>query len=215
VGHAAQTWRDEFVGSRHSFTAFKQVPWHHHGRYTVERSQLTLRSPFLDNRLVALAYRVPPEQATSPDPLLALISAGNSALSTVRTDRSLTTGRPTLLNRLARGWGEFSARAEYACDYGMPPGLARVDRFLRVTRWQNLFLGRHKFYHFRTWYRDALAPFVKSVLLDRRSLDRPWWDARKLERMVLDHTRGAANHTLDLHKVLTCELTHRELLEQP
>jgi asparagine synthase (glutamine-hydrolysing) len=44
-----------------SFIAFKQVPWHHYSRLAVEQSLLTVRSPFLDNDLVALMYRAPRE----------------------------------------------------------------------------------------------------------------------------------------------------------
>ena len=42
-----------------SFIAFKQVPWFHYCRFSVENSQLTVRSPYLDNELVKLAYQAP------------------------------------------------------------------------------------------------------------------------------------------------------------
>jgi asparagine synthase (glutamine-hydrolysing) len=82
---AAETYRLEANVPRLSFIAFKQVPWHHYGRFSIEQSQLTPRSPFLDNDLVRLAYRVPTETATSPQRLLALISSGNAKLDRVRT----------------------------------------------------------------------------------------------------------------------------------
>ena len=66
LDEAEETYRAESVGHRLSFIAFKQVPWHHYSRLAVEQSQLVPRSPFLDNELVALAYRAPPELATSP-----------------------------------------------------------------------------------------------------------------------------------------------------
>lgn len=109
---------------------------------------------------------------------------------------------------------EFTVRAEYAYDYGMPQWLARVDHALAALRLERLFLGRHKFYHFRTWYKHALAPYVKEVLLDRRALQRSFFRPDVLERLVQDHVSGRGNHTLEIHRALTLELVHRELLDR-
>jgi len=68
--------------------AFKQVPWHHYSRLIVELSQVTLRSPFLDNDLVALAFRVPRELAENVGLQLRLIAAGNPVISKIGTDRA-------------------------------------------------------------------------------------------------------------------------------
>ncbi len=62
-----------------SFIAFKQVPWLHFGMLAVEQSQMTVRTPYLDNELVALSYQAPPElirtrisrSATSRNPIRA------------------------------------------------------------------------------------------------------------------------------------------------
>ena len=68
LDEAEETYRTESAGHRLPFIAFKQVPWHHYSRLAVEQSQLVPRSPFLDNELVALAYRAPPELATVAAP---------------------------------------------------------------------------------------------------------------------------------------------------
>src|SRR5206468_5989917 len=54
----------------------------------------------------------------------------------------------------SRGALEFLRKAEYAYDYGMPQWMARIDHLLLPLRLERLFLGRHKFSHFRVWYRD-------------------------------------------------------------
>jgi asparagine synthase (glutamine-hydrolysing) len=104
-------------------------------------------------------------------------------------------------------------KAEYAYDYGMPHWLARLDRLLSPLRLERLFLGRHKFYHFRVWYRNGLGGYLKDVLLDARARNRPYLDGRSLARMVDDHIAGRRNCTSDLHRVLTAELLQRQLLE--
>lgn len=210
---AAQTYTSEASGNRTTFIAFKQVPWHHYSRLSVEQSQLTLRSPFLDNDLVSLVYRAPREAVASALPALRLIADGRPALGEMPTDRGLLL-RPTTLTPLQNFWQETTVRAEYAYDYGMPSWLAKVDYALSPLHLERLFLGRHKFYHFRVWYRDQLAARVKEVMLDPRSLSRPYIEGKQVEKMVNEHTRGRENHTRSIHKLLTAELTQRQLLEQ-
>src|SRR5439155_16351081 len=128
---------------------FKQVPWHHHSRPSIEQSQLTVRSPYLDNELVGLAYRAPADQRTSAQPALRLVSEGNTALARIPTDRGLLFNRRPVTSRLLHAWQEGSVRAEYVYDYGMPQWLAQIDHALTSMHLERLFLGRHKFYHFR------------------------------------------------------------------
>lgn len=214
IEQAADTYQAERQGHDLSFIAFKQVPWHHHARLSVEQSQLTLRSPFLDNDLVGLMYRAPKAVLAGKDLSLRLIHDGDPALAAIPTDRGVAFGPATISSRVRNLVQEFTVRAEYAYDYGMPQWLAKVDNAIAPLGLERLFLGRHKFYHFRTWYRHALAPYVKEVLLDRRSLERSYFRPGVLEGLVENHTSGRANYTLEIHRALTLELTHRELLDR-
>ena len=196
-----------------SFIAFKQVPWHHYSRLAVEESQLTLRSPFLDNDLVSVIYQAPPELVVSRKPSLRLIADGNAQLARILTDRGLTFPPIPLISKAYQLHREFTAKAEYAYDYGMPQWLAPIDHLLAPLHLERLFLGRHKFYHFRLWYRDRLAHYLKDVLLDPSALTRPYINGRALERMVHSHIEGRCNYTLEIHRLLTAELCQRQLIE--
>jgi asparagine synthase (glutamine-hydrolysing) len=204
---AVETYRSEGAGHRLSFIAFKQVPWHHYSRLSVEKSQLTPRSPFLDNELVRLAYQAPPELVGRPEPLLQLIANGNRTLSEVGTDRALRSGSSSSLTRLARTWQEFTAKAEYAYDYGMPRWLTQIDRLLGWLHPERLFLGHHKFYHFRIWYRERLGSYLRHAIDSSTALScfRPG----VARRLVSEHLAGRCNHTLALHKMLTTQLIAR------
>lgn len=197
-----------------SFIAFKQVPWHHHARLSVEQAEVTLRSPFLDNDLVSLVYRAPEVSSRSHRPSLWLIHEGTPALARISTDRGLAFGRRTVASRISGLVHQFTAKAEYAFDYGMPPWLAKVDHALAPLGLERIFLGRHKFYHFRTWYRHRLAAYVKEILLDRRSLERSHYRPGWIEQIVDAHVSGQGNHTLAIHRALTLELIHRQLLDR-
>jgi asparagine synthase (glutamine-hydrolysing) len=202
----------EHACNRTSFIAFKQVPWLHFARFALESSQLPIRSPYLDNDLVALSYQAPQSARTNLHLAERLIHAGNPALTAFPTDRG-PLGRPGMFGRLAEAYQEFTFKAEYAYDYGMPRRLVQFDRVLQALRLERLFLGRHKYCHYRTWYRHELAPYVKEILLDTRSLSRPWLDPVAARRMVEEHTSGRGNYTLELHSLLSVEFIHRELIE--
>jgi asparagine synthase (glutamine-hydrolysing) len=197
-----------------SFIAFRQVPWFHYARYSIERSQLTPRSPYLDNELVSLMYQAPEQSWRSKSPSLDVIADGDARLAAVPTDRGDVGTSGTVAERLHQRYQEFTFKAEYAYDYGMPQWLAAADHVLARLRLERMFLGRHKFYHFRVWYRDRLAGYIQDVLLDPRARTRPYVDGRNLEHLVNEHVRGVRNHTVAIHQALTAELTYRQLIEQ-
>src|SRR5271165_393880 len=76
-----------------SFTAFRQAPWYQYGLLALEQTQLTVRSPFLDNDLVRTAFRAPNSAIAKSDifedsgDCSRLIADGNPVLERLRTDR--------------------------------------------------------------------------------------------------------------------------------
>jgi asparagine synthase (glutamine-hydrolysing) len=196
-----------------TFAAFTQGPWHHAGVLGLEETQLSLRSPYLDNDLVRTAFRAPQSALANTDVCLRLIAEAHPALGAIRTDRGVGGAGGPLAAAASRGLLEFLFKAEYAYDMGMPQSLARVDHALSRLHLERLFLGRHKLTHFRLWYRDVLAGYVREVLLDERSLRRPYLERKQLEAVVEGHVRGERNYTTEIHKVLTLELLHRLLLD--
>lgn len=196
-----------------SFAAFRQTPWHHCGLLSLEQSQLTLRSPFLDNDFVRTVYRAPASTLASDDISLRLIAEGNPALLRIGTDHGLGGRLPGWLATLRRDYLEFTFKAEYAYDYGMPQTVARIDHALHWAHLERLFLGRHKFDHFRVWYRDVLADYVREMLLDSRTLSRPYLQRKTVEEIVRGHLKGNRNYTMALHKVLSLEHLHRLFID--
>ncbi|MBL9201291.1 MAG: hypothetical protein JNL39_12340 [Opitutaceae bacterium] len=214
LASAAETYRNESAGHRLSFIAFKQVPWHHHARLAIEAAVLEPRSPFLDNALVALAYRTPFGWERSPVPALRATAAGNADFAAVSTDRAVRLRPVPVLGAIEHCWQEFTAKAEYAWDYGMPQALVRATRPFQAWHVERVFLGRHKFYHFRSWYRDELSSHLGSLNLEFDRLP-PCYAAEKPRRLVEAHTTGSENRTLDLHRMLTLHFINRQLAAPP
>jgi asparagine synthase (glutamine-hydrolysing) len=51
------------------------------------------------------------------------------------------------------------------------------------------------------------------MLLDRRTLSRPYLDRKMVEMVVRGHLKGNRNFTTEIHKLLTLELIHRFFLD--
>jgi asparagine synthase (glutamine-hydrolysing) len=211
IGQARATYDSVTRGHPLSFAVFRQAPWHHYGLLALEQTQIGLRSPFLDNDFVRTVFRAPASTLTSNDICRRLIAEGNPVLERIATDRGPMNGR--VWNAARRQASQLTYRAEYAYDYGMPQWFAPVDRMLAGFKPERLFLGRHKFYHFRLWYRDALSRYLRDTLLDSRALTRPYVSRARVEQVVNGHLHGRANHTIEIHKLLTLELVHRCFLD--
>ena len=192
-----------------SFSAFRQAPWYHYPILALEQTQVTVRTPFLDNDFVRMVFRAPMSASANNDLRVRLIGDGNPALQGLRTDRGFGGRSGQVLAVASRGFHQFTFKAEYTYDYGMPQWLARIDHLLAPLRLERLFLGRHKLLHFRVWYRDALSDYVRQMLLDPRTLSRPYIERQGLEAIVFGHLKGDRNYTTELHKLLTLELLHR------
>jgi asparagine synthase (glutamine-hydrolysing) len=197
-----------------SFAAFRQAPWHHHSLLALEQTQLVQRSPFLDNDLVRINFRAPASAVENNNVRLRLIADGNPGLRQIRTDIGVGGKHEAFPGAIVRRYQNFTFKAEYAYDHGMPQWVARIDHALSPFRLERLFLGRHKFYHFRVWYRDALSKYVQEILLDPLTLSRPYVDRKAVEAMVRGHLSGGRNYTTEIHKLLSLELLNRLFIDR-
>ena len=172
IANASETYRSQIGGNRTSAVAFRQTAAHHFGIQRLEQSQLTVRTPYLDNEVVRTVFRAP-RVKQGEDVRLRLIRDGSPKLARLRTDRGLG-GTNRLAAAINHAYLEFTFKAEYAYDYGMPQWVAKADHAFAPLHLERLWMGRHKIFHFRWWYRTVLANYVKDILLDHRALTRPY-----------------------------------------
>jgi len=196
-----------------SFAVFRQAPWHHYGLLALEQTQLSIRSPYLDNDFVRTVFRAPESAGADDDLCLRLIADGDPVLRKIATDRGLGGSRGRLSTVASQRLLDFTFKAEYAYDHGMPQWVARIDHLFSPFHLERFFLGRHKFSHFRIWYRDTLSEYVREILLDPLTLSRPYLLPSSLENVVQGHLKGDRNYTNEIHQVLTLELLHRLFLD--
>ena len=209
VSRQVRTGKETFDAARKchpvTFAAFRQSPWHHYGVLHLEQTQVGVRTPYLDNNLVKAVYKSPGPVEMNMQERLRLVQEADQNLAKLPTDLGIGGSG----NRVERALLKFTFKAEYAYDYGMPQWVAQVDHVFAPLHLERIWLGRHKVWHFRLWYRDQLANYVREILLDSKSLSRPYVEPAMVRTVVEGHTKGNRNYTTEIHRLLTLELTHR------
>jgi asparagine synthase (glutamine-hydrolysing) len=197
-----------------TFAAFKEMPWNEFGRLAVERSMLTMRSPFMDNHLVELMYQAPEGVRDSDDLSLRLIEDANPDLLKIMTDSGTAGNLIYPFSRINEFYHDVLVKSEYGYLFMLPHWLAPLDRILSPLRPERLLAGRHQLGYQRLWFRDECPEFIKDVLLDHKTMNRPFFNRKFIEEMTLRHTKGTGNYTGEINKALTVELIHRQLVEE-
>ena len=213
MNRAMDTMVEAKKGHNLTFAAFKEMPWNEFGRLAVEKSILTMRSPFMDNDIVDLMYQAPEGVRDSDDLSMRLIEDANPDLVKVMTDSGTAGNMIYPLSRLVEVFHDFLVKSEYAYLFMLPHWLSPLDKILSPLRPERLLAGRHQLGYHRLWFRDEFPEFIKDVLLDHKTMNRPFFNRKFIEEMALRHTRGAGNYTGEINKALTVELIHRQLVE--
>ncbi|MGB5157629.1 MAG: asparagine synthase-related protein [Desulfobacterales bacterium] len=213
IDQSAERFRQTSVGHPLTFFLFKQAPWFDYTRYSLEQSQLVQRSPFMDLELISLLYQSPKGMLASQDIRMRLIRDGNSELVKIPTDRGYLGSNIIFAAKALHSYRDFLFKLEYYFSYGMPHWLAKLNNAISFTHLEYLFLEVNKYYNLRRWFRYELAEYVKSILLDTRTLNRPFINRSFVENMVAAHTSGRGNYTNQINRLLSIELSFRCLIE--
>ena len=194
--------------------AFMEIPWHLFGTLAAARSELTVRTPYLDNHLVELAFKAPTSARRSTSAAFKLIQSMNERLGAIPTDQGRTAAgndRPTELMRHLYCAATF--KADYWDTEGLPISLSPAAPLLKILAWLGL-LGQHKYLPYRAWFRHELSAYVQEVLTDSHTRRSPFWDADGLARLASDHANGRRNCLREIHAVLALDAVERTLLRQ-
>lgn len=63
------------------------------------------------------------------------------------------------------------------------------------------------------WFRGPSMDYIKSILLDRRTLQRPWFDREYVQARLNEHFEGRHNHRLLIWSLLSFEWLQRHFLD--
>jgi asparagine synthase (glutamine-hydrolysing) len=194
--------------------AFMEIPWHLFGTLAAARSELTVRTPYLDNHLVELAYRAPGSARRSPSGAFSLIRAMNERLAAIPTDQGRTPTGDGAFRELARRlYCNVTFKLDYWHSDGLPNRLSLAAPILETLSHLGL-LGQHKYLTYRAWFRNELRTHMQEVLTDPRTRRNPFWSADGLMRIASDHASGRRNCLREINAVLALDAVERTLFRQ-
>jgi asparagine synthase (glutamine-hydrolysing) len=194
-----------------TFSAFREIPWNLFGTMAAGKSQVTFRTPYLDNEIVSLAFRAPAISRRSSEVALRFISDNHAALGRIPTDRGFVADAAGPAHAMRRLFSEVTFKLDYLYQEGLPHRLSPLDSLGGGLSRLGL-LGLHKYLPFRHWFRRDLARYVADVLTDPRTSRLPYWNAAFLGPMARDHIGGRRNYVREINAVLTLEAVDRLLV---
>ena len=197
-----------------SKAAFVEVPRKLYGNFAASRRYMRYRTPYLDNRIVELAHRAPVRVPLDSASTMRVIAKRQPTVSQIPTDMAVApvNGTPSY-----RQWPvRFGRKLSFKCDYwygeGMPGPFGVADPLVWQAGVTAGLLGRHKYLHYRSWFRHELGSYVQDRLASRRVRESGLWDRRSLESMERQHRRGTVNWSREIDMVLTLDAIERRLL---
>lgn len=214
VWQAQETFVTTSNMNKISFAAFKEIPWRLHGSLVAAQSQLTVRSPYMDNDLVRLVYQAPASSLVGNTTMLRLIAENSPALSRIANDMGDGPHNVIWATTLTKLLRKFLFKIEWYYGIGMPNWMMQLNKAASLIHPERIFLGWHRYLFYRLWFQKELSGYVKEILLDRRTKDRPYWRKGILDKMVEGHLSGTGNYTNEINKVLTIELIHRLIIDK-
>jgi len=197
-----------------SFAVFKEIPWRLYGSLNAAQSQLTVRSPYMDNDLIRLVYQAPADALVGNELMLRLIADNNRILSRITTDMGDGPSRYVWMSLWRKLLRKFLFKLEWYYSSGLPDWMMKINNSARVLRTERMFLGWHRYLFYRLWFQNELSGCVKEILLDKQTRERPYWKKDSLEKMMAKHMSGDGNYTNEINKVLTVELIHRHIINK-
>lgn len=208
VAHRINQLISEKAASRPNpvtFSTFHEIPYSIFGSIASCRSQVVFRTPFLDNTLVALAYRIPPALRSGTLPAYRAIQNNAPDLFRVPTDRAYL-GHMNFAHRaLLRLWSEFTFKLDYYYNDGMPGFFTSFDPLLRTMHNRELLFGQHKYLHYRQWFRRELADFTRDTLAKPSATVDAVFGSAKIASVIDAHVEGKQNYTRELSIALTLQ----------
>jgi asparagine synthase (glutamine-hydrolysing) len=214
VNETVDTLKELKKGHPLSVAVFKDFPWREYNKISIEQSQSVFRSPYMDNDIIRLMYRAPAGVRSSNWLQRTIIRECNAELSAITSDRGYGELTNAFVSKMLVLYYYALFKADYVYLYALPHWLTCLDTmWLGMNGGRPLCGGSQKFEYYRLWYRRELSGYVREILLDRRTLRRPYFDRKFLEMMVLAHIKGTRNYMNEITKAMSLELCHRLLID--
>jgi asparagine synthase (glutamine-hydrolysing) len=177
-----------------------QCRWPRSAMYgpVLARTQLEVRFPYSDNEFSDLSCRLPARWRLRRQMQIALLERVRPDLARVPYDysgvpASISTPAQMLLRR----------------------GLYYLRR--RASNWTRGLISsgsERERANYPAWFRSTLRQWLEGVLLDKRTLDRGYYNEAYLRQMIADHMTSRRDYSIQFGLLLTFELWNRLFIDE-
>jgi asparagine synthase (glutamine-hydrolysing) len=175
-----------------------------------EMATVTIRTPYTDNEIVELLLQAPTMGDTS---FLQKQIVGRNApnwahLPTNRGDAV----KPSGVNEIMKKWYTTANFIDTVYNWErLSQKQYRLCQLLKATGASRIFNGRKEWTHYRLWFANELKDYVRQILLDEKTLQRPYWNRRFLEFIVGHHCSQKGNYAWEIDLIMSFELWLRQI----
>lgn len=188
------------------------------GMYSLERSEVEVRWPYVNRALVELLLSAPQSYLAQSRVQKYIVRKYAEPLARIPSDKgAYIKGDSAVSNARLHLWASLVKMASLADNAYVHPNVphvcTRVDPLMRYTGLERLVMGHRNLVAYRIWTKRALRKFFESTLLDERTLGRAHVNPGFLRQMTHDHFTNRGNYTREIGKIVSLELFHRAFLD--
>jgi asparagine synthase (glutamine-hydrolysing) len=206
---ANQQWTREKETNRAAFAIFKEIPWKLAAVSRLAKSQLSLRSPFLDNEVLKMACQQPTLVGSNSRVAVELVSREFPQLLRIQTDRGEAGPGGSFRRSLRHILYSVDFKLDYLLTTGTPDFISVASDIVSadyVLPW------RHMYLEYRRWFRGPLRGYVHDLLGGSNTFVSDLFGRKGIERVIADNASGLRNTLVEITALMTVELTARNLL---
>jgi asparagine synthase (glutamine-hydrolysing) len=209
VEAVSRQWKREQEANRAVFAIFKEIPWKLTAVSRLAESQLSLRSPFLDNEVLKLACQHPILVGSDSQVAVSFVSRECPQLLSIQTDRGEAGPGGSFRQSLRHVMYAVDFKLDYLLTEGTPDF---IPAFSDVLSADYILPWRHKFLEYRRWFRGPLSSYVHDLLGGSNTFVCGLVGRKTIERVVRDNASGVRNELVEITALMTLELAARSLL---
>jgi len=188
------------------------------GYAAVERSQVPLRTPYLDKDLTILLFIAPDDYLRGSSVQKFIIKQNYPPLADVPSNKgkyikSESNFKNLRLCTLSFIFATLTKLDKAYLHPAVPHIFARADPLMKFARIEKLFLGACNLAAYRRWIKAELKDFIKKVLLEEQTLSRSYLNADFVKKLTSDHFHNRANYVREIGKIISLELWHRLFID--
>ncbi|MGQ0603340.1 MAG: asparagine synthetase B family protein [Anaerolineales bacterium] len=188
---------DSFAAQAEAFCLKSRWPRSSGNGPVLTRTQIETRFPYSDNEFSDLACRVPARWRIHRRLQIELIKRTRPDLARIPYDYTGVAAGLSgpVVTFLSRGIFYVQRRLSQVTGGLVPLGTERER-----ANWP-------------LWFRTSLRPWIEGILLDKRTLERGYYNPAGLRHMLAEHMAGRTNYAVEFGLLLTFELWSRLVLD--